>query len=196
MSRSVFRLRTLAPATFLLCALLLSACGGAASTAAPERTGPSPVAVAGIDAQHDKADIAFVTDMAPHHEGALAMATLADTRASNPQVKALAAQIKGAQAPEIATMAAMSRAWGVPAGGGGHMAMSMHDDAAALTPLTGAVFDREFLARMTVHHSSAVEMAQRELAGGSNPQAKKMAGDIVRSQTAEIARMRTLLQSL
>lgn len=194
------RLRT-APLTLLIPALLLTACGGTAQSAgsAPSTAaaGATAVAVPGIDAQHNAADIAFIIDMAPHHEGALSMSKLASSRASSPRVKALATTIEGAQAPEIATMANMSRAWAAPMGpaGGGHMAMSMHDDVAALAPLTGPAFDRAFLTRMTAHHQSAVDMARRELAQGLNPQAKTMAGDIVRSQTAEITRMRSLLSS-
>ena len=193
----------------------LAACGGGddatvASGGAPEpgsTVSASPVP--GIDAEHNDQDIAFITDMKPHHEGALEMAELAATRAENPKVKDLAERILAAQDPEIATMQQMATAWGVdlesagtsPHGGmdmGGEMDMGedMAEDMAALEALSGAAFDEEFLTRMTAHHNSAVEMAEQELAEGLNPQATSMAQDIVTSQTAEIAEMKTLLAEL
>lgn len=188
-------------------ALSLAACGGgddptiAGSGSSSGTVAASPVP--GIDAEHNDADIAFIKDMTPHHEGAVEMAMLAPSRAENAQVKALAQQILDAQEPEIETMAKMASAWGVDlaaAGGehgGGHsMAMTEGDDMAALEPLTGAEFDREFLTRMTAHHESALDMAKTELADGMNTQAKAMASDIVKSQTAEIATMKSLLAAL
>jgi len=42
--------------------------------------------------------------MIPHHQQAVEMATLAETRAADAAVKTLAGQIKAAQDPEIRTM--------------------------------------------------------------------------------------------
>lgn len=189
-------------------AAALSACGGgddptiAAGGAGQDGPAAPPVAaspVAGIDAANNEADVAFIRDMKPHHEGAIAMAELAATRAASPEVKTLATKIVAAQDPEIQTMLKMAAAWGVDLGAGGAsggmpgMEMGGGGDVAALEPLSGAAFDREFLTRMLAHHQSAIEMAQVELAQGENAQAKQMATDIVATQTAEIAEMKTLL---
>jgi len=202
--------------------LALSACGSGAETASP----PTQATVKGISTQHDDADVTFIKDMSPHHSGAIAMAELAPTRAANAGVKAIAAEIAGAQGPELARMKDMAEAWGVGplAGAGpgvaGHgmggsgmaspgmsspgmaspgmaspgMSGSMGEgDAAALRPLMGAAFDREFLTRMIAHHSSAVTMSQAELAAGQNAQAKELAQQVVTGQQAEITRMKALL---
>ena len=175
--------------------------GGAAEPSSTIAASPVP----GIDAEHNDQDIAFITDMKIHHEGALEMAELAATRAESPEVKDLAERIVAAQDPEIQTMQSMASAWGVDldaegSGGGmdmgGEGEMDMGEDMAALGELSGAEFDEAFLNSMTVHHSSAVEMAEVELAEGLNPQAKEMAQDIVTSQNAEIAEMNTLLAEL
>jgi len=50
-------------------------------------------------AAHNPADVKFAKDMIPHHGKAIAMAKLAATRASSPQVKALTSKIEGAQDP-------------------------------------------------------------------------------------------------
>lgn len=198
--------------------LALSACGSGAETASP----PTQATVKGISTQHDDADVTFIKDMSPHHSGAIAMADLAPTRAANAGVKAIAAEIAGAQGPELARMKDMAEAWGVgplagagpgvaspgmggsgmaspgmggPGMGGSGMSGSMGegDDAAALRPLMGAAFDREFLTRMIAHHSSAVTMSQAELAAGQNAQAKELAQQVITGQQAEITRMKALL---
>jgi uncharacterized protein (DUF305 family) len=60
------------------------------------------------------ADVMFAQMMTPHHQQAVTMANLATTRASDPQLKSLAAQIKAAQAPEITTMTGWLTSWGRP----------------------------------------------------------------------------------
>ena len=184
-------------------ALVLTACGNSNnSTAAPSPTSPAAGSSTGqaIAATHNDADVTFINDMAPHHSGAIAMAQLAAGQAGSPQVKDLANRISGAQAPEINKMRAMATAWkvtlntdaGAMTGMGGS---SSGDDVGALKPLTGRSFDKEFLTRMTAHHTSAVQMAQTEIAKGSNPQAKELAASIVAAQQKEIAEMAGLLTS-
>ena len=65
-----------------------------------------------------------------------------------------------------------------------------------LTAATGADFDRLFLQLMIVHHQGAIEMSDTEIAQGSNPAALALAESIKTSQTAEIAEMQQLLQTL
>lgn len=65
-----------------------------------------------------------------------------------------------------------------------------------LQSATGAAFDKMFLELMITHHQGAIEMADTELADGSNPQALALAQKIKTDQTAEITEMQTLLQSL
>ena len=106
----------------------------------------------------------------------------------------------------------MATAWGVPApstqaaagmggmGGMNHSSASAApmggDDVAALTPLSGSAFDREFLTRMTDHHKGALPMARAELDGGTNPQARQLAQQITDTQTREIAEMAALLKTV
>jgi uncharacterized protein (DUF305 family) len=82
----------------------------------------SPSGAGDAPPPHDvqRADIAFAR-MIPHHQQAVEMATLAETRASDPEIKQLAAKIKTAQAPEITTMTGWLTAWGMPTTqAGGH----------------------------------------------------------------------------
>ena len=195
-------------------ALTLTACGGADSTpagSAPAGAAASPAVAEGVAADRNDADLTFVKDMYPHHQGALAMAELAATRAQNAQVKDLAGRIAAGQGPELARMQVMAKAWGTelggaaghggaatpkPEGGHGGGGQSGDGDTAALEKLSGAAFDREFLTRMTAHHQDAVVMSRSQLAQGSNPQAKQMAQEIINAQQAEIAEMQKLISRL
>lgn len=56
-------------------------------------------------------DQQFIDMMVPHHEGAVAMATIAQTRAQHQEVKAMAADILRSQAAEIDQMKRWRKAW-------------------------------------------------------------------------------------
>ena len=164
-------------------------------------------------AEFDNADVTFVQGMIPHHRGALAMAQMADGRAEDPRVTGLANRIEAAQEPEIETMTGWLEEWGEPLpeetddstgsmdhgsmdmGGTGMEGMST-EDMAALEAASGPEFDRMWLEMMGIHHRGAVEMAQTEIAEGSNADAVALAEEIADSQAAEIEEMETLLAEL
>lgn len=201
---------TLLAALAVSTALALSACGSSndstptaaspAATASPGSTGGS--ASGTVSAEHNDADITFINAMSPHHEGAVAMAQLAATRAGNAEVKALAGRIVAAQGPELDRMKSMAAAWNVEMMAGDHgmtggsLSMDMAADTAALEPLSGTAFDRAFLTRMIAHHEGALPMARADLSDGVNPQAKALAQSIVTAQEAEILLMEQLLTQL
>jgi len=191
-----------------LTALALAACNSATGSSAPTATtSPSAGATAATTAgpsagtsaeAHNQADVTFAQSMIPHHKEAVAMAQLAPSRANSPQVKTLATAIQGAQDPEITTMTGWLTSWSQPT----EMAemdmssmpgMMSATEMADLGKLSGAAFDRQFLTMMTKHHQGAVQMATTELSQGQYPAAKSLAQSIIKSQTAEIARMKTLL---
>ncbi|MEU5939617.1 DUF305 domain-containing protein [Micromonospora sp. NPDC047548] len=193
----------------LTAALALAACGGDNHStgsghdlpAAGASGGPS----AGASAAFGDADVMFAQMMIPHHQQAVRMSELADSRARDPEVKRLAAQIKAAQAPEIATMTGWLAAWGrpVPSGSpaGGHLdhgmpGMMSDADMGKLADASGQQFDRQFLTMMIAHHEGAITMAQEELASGANAAAKAMAQQIVSAQQGEIDTMKTILARL
>ena len=74
--------------------------------------------------------------------------------------------------------------------------MMFADEMSQLTAATGAEFDKMFLQMMITHHQGAVQMADTEIAQGSNPDALTLARSIKTSQTAEITTMQQLLQTL
>lgn len=143
-------------------------------------------------------DIMFAQMMIPHHEQAIEMSTLAETRAENPEVRALAAKIKAAQAPEIEVM----KDWLTKAGASTHMGHTMGMDGMlseaqmqALRNANGKEFDRLFLEGMIAHHEGAVEMTGMVI-GSKNEDAHSLGHAINDSQTDEITTMKELLGKL
>ncbi|MEV4507517.1 DUF305 domain-containing protein [Dactylosporangium sp. NPDC049525] len=191
--------------------LLVAGCGGAdhghappsAAVSAPTASAASSGAAApGV---FNATDVQFATDMIPHHRQAVDMARLADTKASSAEVKALATKIRKAQEPEIATMSGWLTAWGepVPSPGamhhdqgdmGGMPGMLTDTELHQLGAAAGPAFDKLFLTLMIKHHEGAVETATTAQSQGVA--VKQLAGDIVKSQTAEITEMKALLDKL
>lgn len=77
--------------------------------------------------------------------------------------------------------------------GGGMMSKA---DMDALEKATGDDAARLFLTGMIEHHKGAITMAQQEVADGQNPDATKLAQDIIDAQQAEIVTMNRLLDQL
>jgi len=140
--------------------------------------------------------------MIPHHQQAVQMAGLAETRAADTEVKSLAAQIKAAQDPEIKTLTGWLTAWGKPVeppqGHSGHAMPGMMSDAETgeLTAATGMDFDRMFAQMMIAHHNGAIQMAKDEQAGGANSDAKALAATIERAQADEVGKLEMILDRL
>ena len=135
----------------------------------------------------------FAAMMIPHHEQAIQMSELALLNSTNPEILALASEIKAAQGPEIEQM----KSWGSSMMGShaGHMmdeGMLSDDEMAQLKDTKGAEFDRLFLEGMIKHHQGAIEMADM-IIDSANEEAALLGKNIVESQSAEIERMRQLL---
>ena len=213
--------RTALAVTAGAAAFALAACGsdnGGHDTGSMN-SGSSPSATASAKAgAHNDQDVSFSTEMIQHHRQAVAMADLAASRASSPEVKDLATEIKGAQAPEIKTMSGWLASWGeeVPEDMSSAMPGMDHDmssampgmdhdmsssmpgmmsseDMAKLEKASGTGFDKMFLEMMVEHHEGAITMAKTEKADGKQSPAVKLADDVITAQTAEIEQMNKML---
>ncbi len=203
--------RGLPTGSALITALLLSACATSTTTPSGSTTDHGMTMHSSAPAStkpFNDADMNFAQSMISHHEQAVQMAALADSRAANPQVKHLAATIKAAQQPEIDTMSSWPNTWGkpvpMPSMGSGmsgmdHAAMPgmmSSADMATLMAAKGATFDKQFLTMMIGHHQGAISMAQQEATRGSNIDAKALAQKIVTDQQAQITTMKAILAQL
>lgn len=198
--------RALLLAVIPITALTIAACGGSDDSGMPgmdHGSASSPTAATGGD--HSTADVEFAQMMIAHHQQAVQMSTLAETRANDPELKQLAAQIKAAQQPEIDTMTGWLTTWGQPTAqpsghnmpGMGAMPGMMSDaEMQQLQAAKGADFDRMFARMMIAHHSGAIQMANDELKNGDNTDAKTLAQQVVTSQSAEVTQLQKILDRL
>jgi uncharacterized protein (DUF305 family) len=158
----------------------------------------SPSSTTGASA----ADAMFAQMMIPHHQQAVEMSTLAETRASSPKIKALAAEIKEAQQPEIDQMTAWLEEWGIPVmpmdeamsehGGHGMSGMLTDDQMQQLADANGPEFDRLFAEFMILHHEGAIDMAE-DVVDSKDPRVAALAAAIIKTQADEIAHMQGFL---
>lgn len=174
----------------------------------PNRGMSNPIMMRG-----EFADRHFIEMMIPHHDGAVKMADLALKRSKNADVLKLAEAIKRDQTLEIAQMRAWYKDWykadvpdmpsrpmkssnsmmGMNHGkmGMGNM-MGMHNmmatDLKMLETAKDSDFDKEFLAEMIPHHKMALMMSNM-IVDSDRPEMRKLAQNILRSQSQEIDQM-------
>lgn len=192
-----------------------AAAGSEVSVVQPGRPGESATPVDPEDVLPERewnhSDIAFMQMMVPHHAQALEMSRLAATRAEDERVKSLARRIQAAQGPEIIAMGAWlaERDIDVPKasedadsydhGKHGHTAMAgmlTHEQMDELKASRGRRFDRLFLQGMIAHHQGAVDMAQTTARDGVDVVVAEITADVAVGQSAEIERMRDLLEQI
>ena len=134
--------------------------------------------------------------MVVHHEQAVELAELAPGRAADPELAELAARIAVTQAAEAESMRGwLERRSSRDAASGDHdhaegmageISRSTIDRAAGLS---GAAFDRLFVAAMIPHHRGALEMAEARMAESGDPAVARWARAIATAQALEIDRL-------
>lgn len=189
-------MRTVTVIAATVFSLLLAGCG---TTHTSHTDTPTPSSSTGASV----GDAMFAQMMIPHHQQAVEMSALADTRTSNPEVLALADEIEAAQLPEIEQMTEWLTEWGVPVpssasdmdahAGHGMKGMLTEEQLTQLANSREEEFDRLFAEFMILHHEGAIEMAEG-VVGSQEPRVKSLATNIIETQNEEIGRLRALLQ--
>ncbi len=147
----------------------------------------------GAGAAGNAVDRAFVADMVPHHQSAVAMAKIAQERGESAFVKQLADDIVRTQNQEIDVMRREDQTLaeaGIQKGSLGVAEHMMGMDADVESLKTAKPFDKAFITEMIPHHEGAVTMAKAELSKGKSTKLKLVAQGIVTAQEREIAAMR------
>ena len=186
----------------LIAALVLAGCSANSGTEGMDRNSPS----ASPSSAFNNADEIFAMEMIAPHQRAIEMADmLLDKDGVDERVTEMAQNIKDAQGPEIDTMNGWLDSWGIVTGDSGmegmkgmdHSGGMMSDeDMTSLENAPGAEASSLFLEQMIEHHNGAIDMAQLELNNGENPDALLLAQKIIDDQSAEIATMQSILDTL
>lgn len=185
-------------AGILVACLLLAGCGSTlAATSGAAETAP-PLA-----GTFNDTDVMFLQMAIPQHEQGVELAALAADRASDADVRDLAAAVEATQTDEVADMKEWLRDWDQPLSADpdphahtGHGGMHATDPEVLATlrrTPAGPGFDRTFLNLFTGHQHGAVDLARMEARAGKYPGAVELADRIVDSRTAEIRELARLL---
>jgi uncharacterized protein (DUF305 family) len=143
----------------------------------------------------------FLDTMAMHHQMALHMAGLVESRAAHQDLKEMAKKMISDQEKEIAQLKGWKEQWypGKPEA----MNMKMPGMAESmkgmshekLTAAKGEAFDLMFIDMMTQHHKGAIKMAKAAAPKLKHAEAKEFAKNVVAMQTKEIAHMAEMKKS-
>ncbi|GAA0503881.1 hypothetical protein Ade02nite_35290 [Paractinoplanes deccanensis] len=199
----------------LVLILLVSGCGSQPETGtpapAPASTGTSPNATSstgtastgtsssatsfnatsfnGTDVMYLQMGIAQIA------EGSQVVA-LATERATDPRVRALAAELAAQWREELGTMQRWLTGWSrpltAPTGsheGHGELHMLRPSDIGELRAATGETFDRTAVSLLLGHLGNVVETARMESAGGAYPPVKSFAETVTIRRQAQIQRL-------
>ncbi|WP_433501189.1 DUF305 domain-containing protein [Sphaerimonospora sp. CA-214678] len=160
-------------------------------------------------ARYTEADVRFMQGMIEHHAQALRMTALVAGRGTSGELAILAERIEISQRSEIGLMQGWLRARlkEVPSvgraghghhGGGSMPGMLTEAQFAELERARGAEFDRLFCTYMIYHHTGALRMVERLLAGkgGEQPEIRRFASHVDSDQRVEIDRLRNILASI
>ncbi|GHH46757.1 DUF305 domain-containing protein [Lentzea cavernae] len=152
-------------------------------------TGCSSVGGGSGEPAANEADATFSLRMIPHHHQTIDIATVARTKSKDQFVIDVADKIATAEAGEIEQMATYLRSWNIQVPGNDANAahkmagMMTAKDVEALKSATGKQYDDLFLATLSRHLRSGVDMAKDAQAKGEHIGSKALAGKIIVSQT-------------
>ena len=148
-------------------------------------------------------ELDFILEMIPHHEGGIDMAKAIVKYGSNRDVKKIAKNIiktQEAQVPVMEKLKAEFEKEKPSCKADVEKYIKEYDETKAemfkkmeSVPLTGSP-DEVFLKQMIYHHEAAIEMADEILEFTTNPELKKVADNIVTTQTKGVEEMKGLLR--
>jgi uncharacterized protein (DUF305 family) len=202
MRPNIFR-TALLPAA-VVAAIAFAGCSAEDSMSGMRHGSSSPAASSSATpvGEFNEADVMFAQMMVPHHEQAVDMSDMVLSKSNiNPDVEALAKQIKAAQQPEIDMMNVWLETWGrIQMPEGSHHSssdgMMTEEQMQQLDEANSADGQRLFLEGMIRHHQGAIKMAQAEIASGKNSDPIALARNISESQQAEVGTMTELLNRI
>lgn len=142
--------------------------------------------------QNQVFEIRFMEDMIDHHAMGVNMGKLCKARAVNADLLSMCNDIVETQRSEIAKMQGRLRAWYGEASAP-HQTEHSISDLEHLASLSGGEFEKQFMEHMSGHHMIALEQSAECLLRTSHQDLNRLCGDMIRTQTDEIQKMRIWL---
>ena len=178
--------------------LVLAPAGCGRDTPAPPDPGAS---AAGASAGFNDTDVMFLQMALTQIGEGEQILTLAEERATAPEVRAIMAELRGQWRDESGALQRWLLSWGRPltadSAAGAHAGHGdLHSlrpaDLAELRTATGAAFDRMAVALLLGHLHNCVETFRMQTAGGGYPPAKQLAERMTTTRQGQIQRLLAL----
>ncbi len=143
----------------------------------------------------------FLDTMTMHHQMAMHMASLVESRSANQELKDMAKKMMAEQEKEIAQLKGWKEQW--YAGKPEAMNMKMPGMPESMKGMSGdklmsakgEQFDRMFVDMMSQHHKGAIKMAQTAAPKLQHAEVKEFANRLVEMQKKEVAHMAEMKKS-
>jgi uncharacterized protein (DUF305 family) len=146
----------------------------------------------------------FLAMMIHHDQKTIQMADLAIEKAENPQIKTLATHLKIQQNQEIKQLQSLSQQLygsqlptanmncrnGMGGMGGGH---GMGNMMSLTSWQNDPNFDQKFVQKMIHHQQMSINMASKAAENANSPQIQNLAQAIIKTQTAQIEKLRQIV---
>lgn len=145
------------------------------------------------DVTGDQFDELFINQMIEHHQGAIAMAELVDTEAKHEELRRIAQDIITAQTKEINDMKTWAQTWGYTVQEPSQKSIDAMIEG--VKGKTGDDLDHQFMKDMIAHHKDAINMVTYVNTNAKHAELKKMAEDILVTQSMEIGMMQDWAKS-
>ena len=149
------------------------------------------------DLEGQDLEVTFLSMMIEHHKSAIEMSNWILDISTNPELIDAAKSIITAQAPEIMQMTQWLDDW-FNQGIDEASAMMMQSEIDLMMESMKAAEDPEkaFLYQMSLHHNSAIDMAQSILLKAVHPELRELAKNIIITQSQEIFQYQNWLNGL
>lgn len=169
--------------------LLIAACAAVGQNSSSQSTGHA-------GAEFEKH---FLAMMPHHHEQAIEMAQLCDTKAARKDVRSLCKKMKATQEQENQQMKAWRQSWYQNQGSMAPAEMdkmhAMHKKhMSELNAATGEKFDHAFLMAMTQHHRDGLPEMKSCQAKAIHQELKQLCGKMFADQQTEIRQMQGMMK--
>lgn len=170
----------------LVVALLLVAVSASACGSSKAATRNSSTASASAYRTYNQTDAAFASMMVPHHAGGVPLGKMAASKGVNPEIRRIGANIARSQSAQLKTLRQMAAAFRTMPMQSAAIQRRGDLDMQMLRAKQGMAFDTAWLSVISAHHMAAIMMAQMEMRGGINPQARRLASAIVKEQLTQL----------
>jgi uncharacterized protein (DUF305 family) len=148
-------------------------------------------------------DIAWLSQMIEHHNGAVEMSQAVLKDGKDARIKKAAQAIIATQSSEVKQMTLWLKSWYNSKPDAAQMKLMREDMKPMLQASLGGMAgmtmgnpDKNFLEGMIPHHQSAVDMGKMALTKAAKPELKKFAQTVIAVQSKEIAQYKAWLKTL